>query len=285
MVCSIRTSYGVCSCTFPYICDGKFMGQDLTEYLADGLVGAGGAHPVRSTAHRGYSTEAPENTLPAYRLAKKKGFDCAECDVSFTSDGVAVLLHDSTIDRTSDGTGSISALTYDAIKDLDFGSWKSEAYVGTTIPTFEEFIKLCRSIGLRPYVELKAGTKEQTESLVDTVLRYGMRDETTWISLSADYLSYVKAKDDHARLGYTVNEVTADVITTTQNLQAEHNEVFINCAYRCTDEEVERCISARIPLEVWTVNGLDDIRNLNPYISGIASDSLVASRVLYDANI
>ena len=64
------------------------------------------------------------------------------CDVSFTSDGVAVLLHDDQIDRTSDGTGNISEMTLAQVKEFDFGSWKSAAYADEEIPTFEEFIKV-----------------------------------------------------------------------------------------------------------------------------------------------
>ena len=90
---------------------------------------------VKGVNHRGYSTVAPENTLPAYVLSRKMGFQYAECDVSFTSDGVPVLLHDSTIDRTSDGSGSIGSLTLEEVRQYDFGSWKGEQYAGTKIPT------------------------------------------------------------------------------------------------------------------------------------------------------
>ena len=92
---------------------------------------------VKAIAHRGYSADAPENTLVAYRLAKEKGFSYVECDISFTKDGVAVLLHDATIDRTTNATGNISDLNYDEIKDLDAGSWFDEKYKDEKIPTFE----------------------------------------------------------------------------------------------------------------------------------------------------
>ena len=80
---------------------------------------------VLSVNHRGYSAIAPENTLPAYRLSKEKGFRYVETDVSFTSDGVPVLLHDASIDRTSDGTGKIAEMTFEQVRQYDFGSWKS----------------------------------------------------------------------------------------------------------------------------------------------------------------
>lgn len=285
LVCSIRTWTGTCSCLFPYICDGKFMGQDMTDYIDLSRANVRDGHPVRAVAHRGYSADAPENTLPSYRMAKRKGFNYAECDVSFTKDGVAVLLHDSTVDRTSNGSGNIAGLTYGEAKAMDFGSWKGEEYTGTTIPTFEEFVALCRAIGLRPYIEVKEGTEAQIKGLVDTVIRYGLREEATWISFSKSSLSYIKAADDKARLGYVVDAIDESVIATAQSLQTDKNDVFIDCAAGNAAAGVGLCTAARIPLEVWTVNDEGVLQGLPDYVSGVTSDKLIAGDILYQNNI
>ena len=73
---------------------------------------------VRMTAHRGYSAMAPENTLPAFRLAGEYGFWGAECDTSPTADGVWIIMHDDTVDRMTDGEGKVKDLTYDEIRAL-----------------------------------------------------------------------------------------------------------------------------------------------------------------------
>ena len=234
---------------------------------------------VKSVAHRGYSSGAPENTLPAYRLAKLNGFECAECDISFTSDGVPVLLHDGTIDRTSDGSGNVEDMTYNALLAYDFGSWFGSEYASTTIPTLGQFLLLCRNVGLKPYIELKAGTEEQIRGLIDSVKQFGLLDATTWISFNADYLSYIKDEYSKARLGFVVNAITDDTIAIAQSLQTGENEVFIDSA-TYTAEEVNRCIVANIPMEVWTVNSETTIRNLPYYVSGVTSDILHAGRVL-----
>lgn len=88
---------------------------------------------VKAVIHRGYSLTAPENTFPAYTLAIEKGVSYVECEMLFTSDNVPVLLHDTTIDRTSNGTGAISELTLSYVKGLDFGSWKDVKYANTNI--------------------------------------------------------------------------------------------------------------------------------------------------------
>jgi len=239
---------------------------------------------IKSVNHRGYSADAPENTLPAYILSKQKGFDYAECDVAFTSDGVAVLLHDGTIDRTSNGSGNVSSLTYEQLLTYDFGSWFSAEYTGTKIPTFEEFIKLCKQIGLHPYIELKSSgsyTQEQITSIVDMVKANGMKGKVTYISFNADFLGYVKSADPAARLGYLSSTATDNVITTVTSLRSGSNEVYAGVNYTAlTDNFISNCIVDSIPLEIWTVNDVDYIRNMNGYISGVTSDSLIAGDIL-----
>lgn len=299
MVCTIRTSNKVCSCTFPYVCDGYFMGtvlydyvrNDVEEYVSNSrlLQFNQEDYAIKSVNHRGFN-EAPENTLSAYRLSKRKGFKYVECDVSFTADGIPVLLHDDTIDRTSNGTGNINELTFEYVRSLDFGSWHSAKYVGEKIPTFEEFILLCRSLGLHPYIEIKASsiyyTNEQIEWLMEVVKRYGMTDHVTWISFSSAYLSHIRECDPKARLGYVVMTVTDEAISFVSSLKTEHNDVFIDAySYVLTDEQVNKCIDANIPVEVWTVNDLPTVNVLNPYITGITSDNLNAALSLMESNI
>lgn len=246
-----------------------------------------GEYNVLAINHRGYSTDAPENTIPAYIMSKDKGFNYAEADVSFTSDGVAVLLHDSTIDRTSNGSGSISAMTYAEASKYDYGSWKNTKYTGTRIPTFEEFIILCKRIGLHPYIELKkngAYTQAQIQALVEMVKNCGMYGKVTWISFSADYLRYVKTADPSARLGYLVSSVTSSVITTAQVLQTDTNEVFIDSSDYDADA-VSLCKAAGLPLEIWTINSTSTIQNMNAYITGVTSDNLIAGKILHDAGM
>ena len=235
---------------------------------------------VKAVNHRGY-IDAPENTLSAYRLSKEKGFAYVECDVSFTSDGVAVLLHDSTVDRTSNGTGSIATMTFSAVRALDFGSWKSAEYAGEKIPTFEEFIVLCKRLGLHPYIEVKTGTETQIKGLYDTVRLHGMKDKVTWISFNSAYLGYIREVDTKARLGYVVDSVDSSVISKAKQLATAYNEVFIDCAGGNANEStVKLCADADLPLEVWTVNTESAILALNGYVSGVTSDNLIAGKVL-----
>ena len=241
--------------------------------------------PLHTISHRGYNATAPENTIPAYVLAKKMGYEYAECDVAYTSDGVAILLHDSTIDRTSNGSGAISSMTYEEALQYDFGSWKSAEYAGTKIPTFEEFIRVCKELRLHPYIEIKNDTEytqEQIKNIIDIVKAAGMQGNVTYLSFSVPYLSHVHAIDPQARLGLCSNDITASIVSSIVGLRTEHNEVFISARYsNVTNDKITLCMNANLPLTVWTLNNASQIETMNPYITGVVSDSLIAEKVLY----
>lgn len=241
---------------------------------------------VKAINHRGYSKGAPENTIPAYILSKQNGFTYVECDVSFTSDGVAVLLHDATIDRTSDGTGNINEMTYAEVLRYDFGSWFNTSYTGVKIPTFTEFITTCKGLGLHPYIELKTSggyTQEQISQIINEVEFCGMRGRVTYISFKFEYLEWVKLADNEARLGYVTNSLSDTIIAQAASLKTDFNDVFIDTQLNYVkDEWVSKLVENDIPVEVWTVNNANFIKNMHRYISGVTSDSLIAGKVLYE---
>ena len=89
-------------------------------------------------AHRGDLAHAPENTLPAFSQAIQKGADGVELDVKLTADGHVIVIHDETVDRTTNGTGKVASFTLDAIRKLDAGSWFNAKFAGTQVPLLEE---------------------------------------------------------------------------------------------------------------------------------------------------
>jgi glycerophosphoryl diester phosphodiesterase len=254
---------------------------------------------MKSINHRGQNVLAPENTLPAFKISKQQGFDYVECDISFTSDNVPVLLHDDTINRTArktDGsklssTISVASATYQSLLNYDFGIWKNGKYAGTKIPTFEQFISLCQKIILKPYVEIKSTIDADKVSMLFNILKkYNMVDEVTWISFNYDSLLLVKNHYNKARIGLVVSQPTSDLIDTKLlNLKTEENEVFLDFQNTYLSSINDAFISAfvenNIGLEVWTVNDESQLLSMNPYISGVTSDYIHASKVIYNANI
>lgn len=246
---------------------------------------------IESVNHRGLNRTAPENTLPAFKLSKVYGFDFAETDISFTSDGVAVCLHDSTINRTarnSDGTEIsgdvyINNITYEEALEYDFGIYKATRWAGTKIPTFEQFVKLAKQIGIGIFAELKSAgaTTALIKGLVDIAKAYGMEKKIVWIGFDTGYLGAIHEKDPYARIGLLANSITDTIISNALALKGEHNEVFINSG-SSTDTEVNKCKAAGIPLGRYTMNTEASILALPDYVTSITSDFLNGTVVNYE---
>jgi len=106
-------------------------------------------------AHRGASQRAPENTLAAFALAAAAGADGIECDVHLSRDGVPVVIHDETLERTSDGRGAVGRLSLTDLKGLDAGGWFGPEWIGEPIPTLEEVLSWAGG-GIRINIEIKS---------------------------------------------------------------------------------------------------------------------------------
>jgi glycerophosphoryl diester phosphodiesterase len=111
--------------------------------------------PAFVAGHRGDRDGAPENTLPAMRLAMDTGTDFLETDLQLTSDGVPVLMHDYTVDRTTNGSGPVWNMTLAQLERLDAGSWYSEAFTGTRVPTLAQLLDVARPSAQYLLLELK----------------------------------------------------------------------------------------------------------------------------------
>ena len=126
-------------------------------------------------AHRGWSEKYPENTMIAYRKAAELGVDQIEIDVRESKDGHLVIMHDATVDRTTNGNGFVEELPLAQILELDAGSWKGEEFAGERVPTFAEFLEFAVSLPDMTFdIELKEyptdGREEQAYSVCDRVL-------------------------------------------------------------------------------------------------------------------
>ncbi len=117
-------------------------------------------------SHRGASAYRPENTLEAVQIAADMGATWIETDVQFTRDNQLVMIHDATLDRTTNGTGYVAHANLDQIKGLDAGSWMDSRYAGLTVPTLEEFINCIVENGVNLQLELKELTGREKELAV-----------------------------------------------------------------------------------------------------------------------
>ncbi|GIX06174.1 MAG: glycerophosphodiester phosphodiesterase [Candidatus Poribacteria bacterium] len=159
--------------------------------------------PVR-IAHRGASDRAPENTLAAIREAIALGCDAVEFDVRVTRDGVPVLLHDATLERTTDGSGSVAALTWEELRRLDAGSWKGPAFAGEPVPTLEEALRAVPE-EVTAVVELK--TLESAVPAVRVVQRLDRIDRVVFISFLSEALERARSVEPALSVGWLIGEL------------------------------------------------------------------------------
>ena len=144
--------------------------------------------------HRGASGEAPENTMASFRLAVEQGADILETDVHLSADGVPVVIHDHTLDRTTNGHGLVARHTLAQIQALDAGSWYSKEYAGERIPTLDDLIRWASGKTLLA-IEIKLGPiyyPDIENKIVELLRRRDMVESAVIISF--DHRSIRKLK-------------------------------------------------------------------------------------------
>lgn len=243
---------------------------------------------IRYVAHRGYHVQAPENTMPAFAAAAEAGYQFLESDVHFTKDGVAVLCHDSTINATARnadgskivGVKSIQFMTYEELLQYDFGIAAGEAYRGTRIPTFREWIAFCREADVTPYIELKSRmTTEQVQTLMQLVEEAGMTDHAVWISFTWNLrmLQDVVAANPEAEVGLLSNGLANTTVAMAKTLQTGQNRVFLDVLHTAVNRlSMQLAAQAGLEVEAYTVNDAelaDALTSLG--VDGITTNTLL----------
>ncbi len=216
---------------------------------------------MRMTAHRGYSSVAPENTLPAFRLAGEYGFWGAECDTSPTADGVWIIMHDDTVDRMTDGEGKVKDMTYAEISGLtiDAGS-NVEDYPDTKVPTLTEYLDVCKEYCLHPVIEIKgSATVEDMDSLAELL---SAREEVlmfTIISFSRDLLARIKELLPYvpAYLLITVGDDEESIDFCKAN---DIDGIDFVCALG--DDLIKNVVSSGLYTMSWTVDDIESVERL-----------------------
>jgi glycerophosphoryl diester phosphodiesterase len=154
-------------------------------------------------AHRGASVEAPENTLAAFAAAEAAGADGIELDVHLSRDGVPVVIHDATVDRTTNGRGAVDRLRLDDLRRLDAGSWFSPQFAGEPVPTLEEVLNWAEG-RLRLNLEVKKYAAGR--SILALLPRYP-RVRVLISSFDHDLLAALRRLDPWLPLGFLVESV------------------------------------------------------------------------------
>lgn len=213
--------------------------------------------------HRGASAYAPENTLEAFELAERQGADGVELDVQLTKDGEIVVIHDETIDRTSDGTGFVKDYTLEELKQFNFGKGKGDISSVYRIPTLKEVYGLVKPGTMTVNVELKTGIilYEGLEGKVlELAADMGMEDRVLYSSFYHPCLVRLKELNPSCKTGLLYSDGWIDPAGYAKKwgVGALHPAL-----YHMQDEELVQQAKAReLAVHVWTVNREADIRRV-----------------------
>ncbi|PBB05045.1 MULTISPECIES: glycerophosphodiester phosphodiesterase [Salimicrobium] len=205
-------------------------------------------------AHRGASRYAPENTMPAFRLALHMQAEGVETDVQLTRDQIPVLIHDENVKRTTDGSGFVQDYTFQELRSLDAGSWFSKEYEGALIPSLEELLQWVAPRPLFLHLELKTDkiSYKHIEKIVyDLLQKYSVTERTTLSSFNEDTLKNVKELNSSIDTAFLTSTKMRKMLSYLSSIPADGLHVKHTILNR---KLASRCRKNQIPLRVYTVN-------------------------------
>ena len=222
--------------------------------LTDVIIKQTEREKITLVAHRGYSAQAPENTLPAIQKAAEYGFDYVEIDVRQTKDGVWVLLHDEDIGSMCDKSGKLSSYTYyDLVPCNVVKGANIQDYPGLKIPTFEQALKTCLEFNVKPMIEIKDYTPEGLENLLKIIEKYGFTKTCSVISFHRRAVEIVRELNSEITIYKLVSKLDADEMEYC--LGNPDMGVSFNANQKVnTPEKIAELKKAGIPLACWTVD-------------------------------
>ncbi len=217
---------------------------------------------VKNFAHRGYSGKYPENTMIAFEKAIEAGADGIELDVQLTKDGEVVIIHDESIDRTTDGKGLVVSFTCEELKKYD-ASYTYRGQMGfNPIPTLREYFELVKDMNIITNIELKTGVNEYhgiEQKVWDLIKEYNLTDRIIISSFNHYTILRMKAIAPELVYGLLTETWYVDAGKYTHNLGVQcYHPQFANM----TKEIVKEIKSHGVQINAWTVNKEETMRDL-----------------------
>lgn len=217
---------------------------------------------TKNFAHRGFSGKYPENTMLAFEKAIAEGVDGIELDVQLTKDGEVVIIHDETIDRTTNGKGYVVEYTYEELSKFD----ASYIYTGkmgfNKIPTLREYFELVKDLDIVTNIELKTGINEYPgieEKVWDMIKEFGLQDRIIISSFNHFSVMRMKKLAPEMKYGFLSEDwiIDAGKYTHSHGVQCYHPR-FNNLI----PEVIDELKSYGLEINTWTVNKEEDMRYL-----------------------
>jgi len=206
-------------------------------------------------AHRGFSGRAPENTVAALREAIAIGADMAEIDVTLTADERVVVIHDETLDRTTDGNGLVAEYGFDEIRGLDAGSWFAPRFAGEKVPTLGEVLDTSKGrILLNVEIKTEAVDRGISDKVAAAIQERGMTDQVVVSSFSPTALEQMHAIAPEIRTAVLYNPKLHRGEDPAEIVRGVGASAFNIRGSRLKAKMLRSCREHGIPVGVYTVD-------------------------------
>jgi len=249
-------------------CAAKKTGEVIASYWT-------GKFSVLVIAHRGFSGAAPENTLAAFQKAIEVGSDMLELDVHLSKDGQLVVIHDPTLERTTNGRGRVFDYTLKELKQFDAGAWFAPNFSGEKLPTLEEVLELAKG-KILVNIEIKKGDlapypiTELADRALQVVDKAGMLDQVIFSSFHPPALERIKERNSRVRVALLYHkpwdflpEVTGGRTFAVLNLRHSY----------LTKEKIAKIRQQGMKVNTYTVNSAEELeRFIHWGVDGIITD-------------
>jgi glycerophosphoryl diester phosphodiesterase len=238
--------------------------------------------------HRGASAYYPENTMSAFRAAYEMGAEMIELDILLSKDGVPVVIHDESLERTTNGAGKVMEYTYKELSKLDAGSWFGDEHTGERIPSLEEVLQFAKgkvavNIEIKTEVvsnDLREGIEEKAYEIVK---KYDMQEYVLFSSFDYRAIAHLKELDVNIAVALLYEKQQSND-KDPKELVENYNADAFNCSYRQFSKKwAEVTSEAGIPVFVYTVNNRRRMKKMiKRGVNGIFSDKPDVLKQLVD---
>ncbi len=229
-------------------------------------------------AHRGFSGRAPENTMSAFRMALDAGVDMIEFDVQLSREREVVVIHDDKVDRTTDGSGKVSAMTLEELSRLDAGSWFNRSFAGEHIPTLREALELIApkvyvNIEIKTDTVIRRADTEIADRTFELVKNMGLLNRVLFSSFNHMLMKYLKGVNPDVHTGVIFHPIMHAGRLPSGLAKPAGAEVFVCGKRDATKRRIENARKHDIIIGVYGLESQSDIdRMLDSGITVLVSD-------------
>lgn len=232
--------------------------------------------------HRGNASDRPEQTLVAYARAVELGASCIELDVRCSADGELVVIHDATLERTTDGVGAVADATSAELLRLDAGSWFADDYTGERIPTLDEVVEFAAGQQVTLCIEVKADSTDDAvvtaQRLASWLAEHRQLDQVLVSSFHLDALAEAAARTSGLRLLPWMDEFQpADVAAHVRDARRLDAEGVFHTASLLSASQVGELKRAGLAVWVWSADDAASLRHAVSLGADVVSCSDIAA--------